>query len=75
MIKNILPDNSRNPESLKKILVESFLTSAHRAGKDLLWVFTVVVFIVLWFKVISKKVLYSKGFTSNWRDIFTLKQS
>ena len=72
MIKNTLPDKSRNSQSLKKYLqqFESFLTNVPLAGEDLLrCVVQVVLFTVLWFKWSVKKLCVTKVLLEVW-EIF-----
>ena len=61
MTKSTLPDKSGIPEILKKYSqhFESLSTNVSIVGKDLL------------IQVIGEKTLYSKGFTSNVKDILT----
>ena len=67
MIKNALPDKSRNPENLQKLLqqFEIYSTNAPIVRSTGFFIYNFVI------QVISEKTLCRKGFTSNLRDIFT----
>ena len=75
MIKNTLPDRSRNPGNLKMHIQQfkSFSTNAPIVGEDFLRGSTGCFISSFVFQTISKKTLCGKGFTSNMRDIFYMK--
>ena len=73
MIKNTLSDKLENPERLKKQLqqFESFSNNVPIVGKDfLLKGFYRLFYLQFCGSSDQWKTLYSKGFTSNLKDIF-----
>ena len=64
MIKNTLPNKSKNPASLKKFLrqLESFSTNVHVVGEDFLRVFYKVFYLRFCVSRIGEKIQYAKKF-------------